>query len=72
MGLTLTHCLNEAVQETFNDLYRKQNQEITLSGCANLTSRDLGRGRQEQLCNYKTHRGISFLAVTRLCKLKSM
>jgi hypothetical protein len=34
----------ELLQEAFNDLFRKQNQEITLSKCANLTSRDLERG----------------------------
>ena len=62
----------ELIQETFNDSYGKQNQEITLSECANLTSRDLGRGQQEQFCNYKSHGGTPFLAVMRLCKLKSM
>lgn len=62
----------ELVQKTFNDSYGKQNQEITLSECANLTSRDLGRGQQEQFCNYKSQRGTSFLAVMGLCKLKSM
>lgn len=62
----------QLVQKTFSDSYGKQNQEITLSECANLTSRDLGRGQQERFCNYKSQRGTSFLAVTRLCKLKSM
>ena len=33
----------ELVQETFHDSYRKQNQEMTLSECANLISRDVGR-----------------------------
>lgn len=46
----------ELVQETFHDSYRKQNQEMTLSECANLISRDVGRGGNRSSPVITSHR----------------